>query len=104
MSPRVKKAFEEWINTNSWHTGHDLDKARFYRFVWSIFTFSRKSPDASSIRNEILKRWEDRLEAKYLQEKAIHYSQLLEVLYEFAMAKNAGRPFLIDPKTRGPIL
>ena len=33
MTPKVSKAFDRWINIETWHTGHYADDGRFYAFV-----------------------------------------------------------------------
>lgn len=91
FSPNVRKAFQSWIKVSSWHTGHTADDKRFYGFVWSVLTYSRKRPSEGELRQEIMKAWSGRLESKYLQERASEYAQLYEHLHGFAKAKNIWR-------------
>ena len=98
MSPKVEEAFEGWISLPSWHTSHPQDEARFFKFVWMVCRVSRKRPSAAEVREGIMQRWTEKLEAEYLAERALYFSQLCETLYDFADARSARSYFLDDDK------
>jgi hypothetical protein len=88
LSPLLEKHFRRWISVEWWHKGHPSDEERFYRFVWSVVSFSKKPPTEEFIRKLIIAEWAETLENEYLLSKAIHYSQLYTALFEFAKIRN----------------
>ena len=84
LSPNVKRAFDDWIKTDTWCTGHSSDQHQFYKFVWAVREYSRKRPSEMDLEREIINQWTGRWNQKYLEHCARKYAGLYVTLLEFA--------------------
>lgn len=52
----TKRAYLNWLATDTWHSGHDLDMKRFYRFVHCYVVYARKPLDGNSVYRDLMER------------------------------------------------
>jgi len=99
LSPIAQRAFDAWMAHDSWAKGNDQDMGRFYKFVWMVSRYSRKSVSPAELRELIKEKWSGRLHEPFLDRAMIEYSSRYEDLLDFAKARNAGQ--LILPSKYG---
>lgn len=83
LSPKAKRAFDQWMSTSTWFRQNLLDEQRFFQFVWAVLRYSRNKPDGQDVRQMIVETWEGKLDPDLLSEKAHHYANLYITLCEF---------------------
>ena len=83
LSPVCQKAYERWIGIDTWHTSHPLDKRRFYNFVDTFLSYSRKKMGGNELKRDIISKYEAKLDSKRLEEDAEHYAVLFCEIVEF---------------------
>jgi len=86
MSESAQRAFDGWIKTETWHSGHPLDDQRFFRFVWAVVPQGKNRPSEEEIQQAITHTWQGRFAADYLAEKVRYYASLYVTLCDFADA------------------
>lgn len=86
LSPICQKAYERWIDVETWHTSHPLDKRRFYGFVNAYLQYARKEIGEENLRRDIVNRYAGNLEANFLETKAKYYAYLFGELVQFTRA------------------
>ena len=82
MSALARTAFDGWLKTETWHTGHPLDDRRFFRSVWAVIGKGSERPSEEDVEQMILDQ--GRLQSNYLKDKARKYASLYVTLCEFA--------------------
>ena len=87
FSPLVQRAFDQWINMDTWHSGHACDDERFYVFVWAVVRRNRNRPDASAIQTQIKAAKEGKFEPDALDFHAKNFADLYNHLCDFAKAR-----------------
>ncbi len=87
LSTAAQTAFNGWLNVDTWHTSHQLDEARFHRFVWAAV---REGDDVSEseVEREIVSRFSGKLDKDYLQKIAHKWATLYRTLLDFGRAQN----------------
>ena len=83
LSPVVSRYFDNWIDNDTWDSGHWLDRARFYRFVKAVTRYSRKTPHPGSLQELIIQRWRKRRTNKALAAAADDFASLYQTLIEY---------------------
>lgn len=83
LSPICAKVYLKWIGNSTWHTGHPLDKRRFYRFVTAFLQYSRRKLVVEELKRDISERYAGKLDPEYLEKEAEYYSCLFSELVEF---------------------
>lgn len=83
LSQRCQEEYERWIGNENWHTGHPLDKKRFYNFVDAFLRYSRKEMGGDDLKRDIISRYEAKLDSKSLEDDAEHYTVLFCEIVEF---------------------
>lgn len=95
FSPLAQCAFDQWINMDTWHTGHACDEERFYVFVWAIVRFSRRRPDETEIQLHIRAAKAGKFDPEAIAFYAKKFGALYNHLYEFGKARKLqGTPVL----------
>jgi hypothetical protein len=105
FSPIVHRAFDAWINRETWYRGNPQDEQSFYAFAWAFLRYAGREPGQGELRDRILELKTGKFEAEYLHRLASEYDTLFRHLYDFTKArKNPGVPspevarFLMEAK------
>jgi len=86
LSPISLKAYEIWITTETWYTGHPLDKERFYNFVRTFVAVSRKEVNEVSLKQDIISRYNGKFDPEHLEFKADYYAHLFIEIVSYVEA------------------
>lgn len=86
LSPLSQKTYEQWIKTETWYTGHPLDKQRFYNFVRTFVAFSRKEVNEETLKQDIISRYSGKFDPEHLEQKADYYAYLFGEIVSYVEA------------------
>ena len=84
LSPAVQKRYLQWVESETWYRDHDLDRARFYRFVRAHLQYSRKSISIENLRVDIVERHRGKFNQVVLEQEAMRYAILFSDLVDFS--------------------
>jgi hypothetical protein len=54
LSTETLELLRGWIGHSTWHSGHELDKERFYRFVRGLWEEKHDSVDRTALNERIV--------------------------------------------------
>lgn len=74
---------DKWLDVETWHTFHPLDEERFYKSVYRLMAINTPHPEPEQLRDYILAKKTDSLEANYLEQTISRYVSKYDVIYSF---------------------
>lgn len=81
--------FNRWLNNQSWHSGHHLDEARFYKATYEILKANDKDPiSPEEVRDYIINQFESMIDKEFLRARAEEAAERFEIISDFVAANN----------------
>ncbi|MFA3760054.1 hypothetical protein [Yersinia sp. 2466 StPb PI] len=77
-------ALSQWLNHQSWISGHHQDEARFYRAVFQILKENgENSISPEDVRDYVINQFSGMLENEFLEVRADEAAERFEIISDF---------------------